>query len=107
MLVLVAVLLAGCGEPSGVVGTWEPAAPDPSLPATRMSFFEGGGARIVSRPPTGEAEAYDARYRVQGDSVLVLADGEGEERFRVALRADTLTLHNPASGMTRVMVRVR
>lgn len=104
---LVAGLVAGCVEPAGVVGTWEPADPDPALPATRTSFFEGGGARIVSRPPTGEAEAYDARYRVEGDSVLVLSDGEGEERFRLDLRADTLTLVDPSTGRARLLVRVR
>lgn len=105
-LALAAVLLlAGCEGGGGLVGTWEPVGG--GGPASRTTFFADGSARIVTRTDTGEDEAYDARYRVEGDTVLTLADEQGAERFRFRVSTDTLVLESPATGMRTVLTRVR
>ena len=103
-LVLGGAALAGCRADAAYVGTWRPAGDD-SL-GSRTTFRADGTARIVERPPVGEARAYDFRYDVAGDSVLTLSDAQGAERFRVRLRGDTLRLESPGGGAARVWVRL-
>lgn len=104
-LLLVAGLLAGCDDRTTLVGTWRPAAAD-SLGA-RYTFLADGRARIVTRPPGGEAQVYEARYALAGDTLLTLEDGQGRERFRMRLTGDTLWLQSPVTGMDTRLARVR
>lgn len=99
--------LAGCRGDARApyVGTWRPAEAD-SL-GMSYSFFADGTARILARPPLGEPLAFDARYEIDGDSVLTLSDAQGAERFRVRLDGDTLRLWSPASGEGTAWVRLQ
>ena len=102
---LLSLGLAACDDGGGIVGTWEPTGAD--APAARTTFFADGTARIVSGEGAG-SEAFDARYTVQGDTVLTLASRElGEEQFRLLVAADSLVLESPATGMRTVFARVQ
>ena len=99
LALLLLLLLAACDGGGGVVGTWEPAGA-----GSRTTFFADGSARIVAGDPE---VAYDARYAVEGDSLLALSDGDGTERFRFRVTADTLVLEDRLTRTETVLVRVR
>ena len=106
------VLLAGCrgGERGPYVGTWRMAGAD-SLDR-RYTLLADGTARISERG-AAEPRVYEARYDVEGDSVLALRWLDGppgasapDARFGVRLSGDTLRLSNPANGVTTAWVRL-
>ena len=106
-LFLIALLALGACDDGGLVGTWEPAgASGAGGVGSRTTFFADGSARIVTRAPGAEDEAYDARYTVSGDTLLSLSDAQGTERFRLRLAGDTLVLASPESGGQTALVRV-
>ena len=101
------VALSACGD-GGLVGTWEPAgASGAGGVGSRTTFFADGSARIVTRTPGAEDEAYDARYTVSGDTLLTLsATGIASERFQLRLVGDTLMLATAETRDRTVLVRV-
>lgn len=99
------LLAAGCDDRAGLVGTWQPAGADTL--AARYTFFADGRARIVTRPPAGEPQVYEARYASAGDTLLTLEDAQGAERFRMQLTGDTLWLQSPVTGQDTRLARVR
>lgn len=102
--------LAGCDGGATLPGTWQPAPDAAALDAlgARYTFFADGRVRIVT--PGGasgaEPQVYEARYTTAGDTLLTLADGQGRERFRMQLTADTLWLQSPVTGQDTRLVRV-
>lgn len=110
VLVVLFVVVAGCADPADrLVGTWQPAtaSAQPGDADMRYTFFADGQARIVARPPIGPPQTYDARFSLSGDTLLTLSDKQGAERFRLALRDDTLRLESPVTGRRTVLVRLR
>ena len=105
--VLASVGLAACSDEGRrpYVGTWQQ-ADSPSAASMRYTFFADGRARIVDRTG-GEARTYEARFIVEGDSILALADDQQAERFQVRLDGDTLRIRSPETGRTNTLVRVR
>lgn len=107
-IVGLAAVLAGCGSDGrgAYVGTWQQANA-PAQTATRYTFFADGRARIVERLTPREAQTYEARFTVTGDSVLTLSDDLESERFQIQLTGDTLRIRDPATGSANTLVRVR
>ena len=104
---LAGVGLAACSnEGRGpYVGTWQQAG-SPSAASMRYTFFADGRARIVDRTG-GDARTYEARFIVEGDTILALADEQEAERFQIRLDGDTLRIRSPETGRTNTLVRVR
>ena len=101
--------LSACADPADrLVGTWQPAAGSEVRGEAEMryTFFADGRARIVARPDVGPPQTYDAEFSLSGDTLLTLSDEQGAERFRLALRDDTLRLESPVTGQRTVLVRV-
>ena len=105
--VLLGVGLAACSNEGRrpYVGTWQQ-ADSPTAASMRYTFFADGRARIVDRT-AGEARTYEARFTVEGDSILELSDGQEPERFQVRLDGDTLRIRSPETARTNTLVRVR
>ena len=106
LLALVVGAAGGCqgGPNAHYVGTWRSAQPDTL--GMRYTFRADGTARIIERPRGLEPQAYEARYEIVGDSILMLRDQIDDARFRVRLQGDTLRLENPATGQQNVWVRL-
>ena len=102
LVLLLAALVSACDP--GYVGTWQQADAGAS---TRYTFFADGRARIVERIGPGEARAYEARYVIDGDSILALSDEQSVERFQIRLTGDTLRIRSPETGQATTLVRVR
>jgi len=103
-----ATLLVGCGSEGrgAYVGTWQQ-ADAPAETSTRYTFFADGRARIVERLTPREAQTYEARFSIAGDSVLTLSDNQETERFQIRLNGDTLRIRDPSTGSANTLVRVR
>lgn len=106
--VALAALCTGCGSDGRgpYVGTWQQANA-PASTSTRYTFFADGRARIVERLTPREAQTYEARFFIVGDSVLTLSDQQESERFQIRLTEDTLRIRDPNTGSTNTLVRVR
>ena len=103
-----AALLVGCGSEGrgAYVGTWQQ-ADAPAATSTRYTFFADGRARIVERLTPCEAQTYEARFSIAGDSILTFSDDQETERFQIRLDGDTLRIRSPLTGSTNTLVRVR
>ena len=103
-----AILLNGCGSEGrgAYVGTWQQANPSTET-FTRYTFFADGRARIVERLTPRDAQTYEARFAILGDSLLTLSDDQATERFQIRLEGDTLRIRDPLTGRSNTLVRIR
>ena len=99
---------AGCadGPDDPLVGTWQDDRWADTVDVFRRqyTFDQDGGLTIRMRRPPASDTLFSARYTVEQDSLLTLADDRGSEQFVARVWGDTLLLRTPE--MTTTFVRV-
>ena len=106
LLLIFAVGACTDAERPPLVGTWQDARWADTVDVFRRQYTFGadGSLAIRMRRPPASDTLFSARYTLEDDSLLTLADDRGSEQFIARVLGDTLVLRTPE--MTTTLVRV-